>query len=43
MQKMSLEQTLMSLSEEVEVLSKKNERLLQNLKAKDFFEQYNFT
>jgi hypothetical protein len=36
-----LEATMMSLAEEVEFLSAKNERLLNDLKKKDFFEVYN--
>ena len=43
LQKISLEQTLKLLSEEVEFLSKNNERLLKDLKKRDFFDKYNIT
>jgi len=36
-----LEENLRLLSEEVETLSTKNERLLRDLKKKDFYESYN--
>jgi hypothetical protein len=41
LQKQALEENLKLLSEEVETLSTKNERLLSNLKKLDFFESYN--
>ena len=41
LQKQALEENLKLLSEEVETLSTKNERLLHNLKKQDFFESYN--
>lgn len=40
LEKNQLEQTLMTLSEEVEVMSKQNERLLKDLQRKDFYQQY---
>lgn len=40
-QKQNLEDNLRLLSEEVETLSTKNERLLQDLKKNEFFESYN--
>jgi hypothetical protein len=40
LQKSSLEYTLKSLSEEVEVLSKKNERLLKDLTKKEYYNEY---
>lgn len=41
LQKQALEENLKMLSDEVETLSTKNERLLGNLKKHDFFESYN--
>ncbi|CDW89827.1 UNKNOWN [Stylonychia lemnae] len=42
-QKSQLEQTLVSLSEEVEILSQKNEKLLKDLKSHEFYEKYYLT
>ena len=39
-EKKSLECTLLSLSEEVECLSEKNEQFLRELKQKDFYQEY---
>lgn len=39
-EKNSLECTLLSLSEEVEFLSQKNEEFLKHLQSKDFYEEY---
>jgi hypothetical protein len=39
-EKNSLERTLISLSEEVEFLSQKNEKFLKELHKKDFYEEY---
>ena len=41
LQKQALEENLRLLSEEVETLSTKNERLLADLRKKDFYEAYN--
>jgi hypothetical protein len=41
LQKQSLEENLKMLSEEVEAVSQKNERLLIDLKNRDFYKQYN--
>lgn len=40
-QKQALEENLKLLSEEVETLSTKNERLLNDLKKQDFYLSYN--
>ena len=42
-EKMSLESTLLSLSEEVEFLSQKNEQFLKDLLKRDFYEEYKGT
>ena len=42
-QKTALEQTLKALTEEVECLSVKNQRLISDLRHKDFFDCYNKT
>lgn len=41
LQKQALEENLRLLSEEVETLSAKNERLLNDLKKNDFYQSYN--
>ena len=41
LEKQQLENNVKLLSEEVEMLSSKNERLLKDLKTKDFFQTYN--
>lgn len=40
MEKMQLQSTLQTLTEEVEFLSKSNDRFLQQLKTKDFYTAY---
>jgi len=40
-QKQALEQNLRLLSDEVETLSSKNERLLSDLRQREFFDSYN--
>jgi hypothetical protein len=40
LEKSQLEQTLVSLSEEVEVISQKNEKLLRDLQKKDYYKEY---
>ncbi|CDW78716.1 UNKNOWN [Stylonychia lemnae] len=41
LQRQALEENLRYLSEEVEALSQKNQRLLKDLKVKDFYQSYN--
>eukprot|EP00347_Sterkiella_histriomuscorum_P013245 403365454 len=41
LQRQALEENLRHLSDEVETLSHKNQRLLKDLKVKDFYQQYN--
>lgn len=43
LQRQALEENLRYLSEEVEALSSKNERLLNDLKIKDYYKSYNQT
>lgn len=41
LQKQALEENLRLLSEEVETISTKNERLLSDLNKRDFYQNYN--
>ena len=42
-EKLSLQETLKAMSEEVECLSKKNENFLKELKKRDFYQAYKQT
>ena len=41
LQRQALEENLRYLSEEVEALSTKNERLLKDMQQRDYYKQYN--